>query len=93
MDKTMNQTCPICNKEVMENQRYPNYVCEDCSEKAVTDKGEKVKFYNAEFLGFGVTAKKEDNSIYSSDICYIEGIKCKASEARFGGIVIMPILQ
>lgn len=83
-----NQNCPICNKETRQNPRYPNYVCEDCSKKAVTDKSEKIRFYNTE--GFGVTAKKEDNSTYNNDICYIEGIKCKASEAHFGGIVIMP---
>lgn len=88
-----NQTCPICSKEVVENPRYSNYVCEDCSEKAVTDKGEKIKFYNTDALGYGVTAEKEDGSTYNSNICYIEKIKCKASEARFGGIVIMPFKE
>ncbi|WP_373544395.1 hypothetical protein [Chamaesiphon sp.] len=27
---------------------------------------------------------------YASYICYIEGVKCWADEARFGGIAIQP---
>lgn len=34
-----------------------------------------------------VTDTKEE---YASHICYIEGVKCWADEARFGGIAIEP---
>ncbi|MBW4425221.1 MAG: hypothetical protein KME50_12395 [Nostoc desertorum CM1-VF14] len=37
-----------------------------------------------------VTETKEN---YNSHICYIEGVKCWADEARFGGIVVETMID
>ncbi len=83
------QYCPICNKEVTPNPRYPNYVCGECAEKATASDGRKLEFANATLLGTGYVARYVDTQeVYESNICYINQVKCWADEARFGGIVI-----
>ena len=85
------QHCPICDESVTPMSRYPNYVCEDCVEKAVDSEGRAVLFTNTSLLGTGCKGKyRETGEAYDSTICFIEGIKCKAEEARFGGIVVQP---
>jgi protein-arginine kinase activator protein McsA len=85
--------CPICNKELDSNQRYPTYVCKSCAEKASDINGRELVFENTSVLGgykaFYADAKEQ----YEDHICYINGIKCYADEARFGGIVIQTIIM
>lgn len=88
----MNQHhCPICQIELDENPRYPNYVCQSCAALATDKEGRKLVFYNVD-MGGGFEAKYADNrEVYSSHTCYINGIECYADEARFGGIVIQKV--
>ncbi len=82
--------CPICSNPVRHWERYPLAVCHNCDRKACNAQGQKLVFFNLSMSGgFGaiVADTKED---YLSHICYIEGKKCWADEARFGGIVIQP---
>lgn len=83
-----NYCCPICKKEVDFNPRYPKYVCKDCFSKATDIHGKKLTFFNTSISGGFEAVYKDSNEEYKSNICYINGIKCKAVESRFGGIII-----
>ena len=83
-----NYTCPICNAPLKSYTRYPNYVCESCAKKATDEAGRQLRFYNLGMDGGFGASYTDNNEIYPSHTCYIEGIKCYADEHRFGGIVI-----
>ncbi len=86
------QLCPICGVPVVPLARYPHYVCETCAVKAVAPDGRPLRFFNLSLSGgFGAEYADTDEP-YDSAICYIAGVKCFANEARFGGIVIQPVL-
>ena len=86
--ETKKHNCPICNKELTYNGRYTNYLCNECSDKATDKEGIKLSFGNTSFGGGFEAIYTETKEIYNSHICYINGTKCYADEARFGGIVI-----
>jgi hypothetical protein len=82
------QFCPICGASVTPVPRYPAYVCAACAAKVVAADGRPLRFFNLSLSG-GFSAEYADNGApYDSSICYIDGVKCCAAEARFGGIVI-----
>ena len=82
------QQCPICAKPVQSDARYPRCVCDECARKAVSPDGRPLSFSN-EGLSGGFVAKYADTGEdYLSHDCFIDGVKCRADEARFGGIVI-----
>lgn len=82
--------CPFCLETIKEISRYRNYVCNNCINKALDANGNPVSYRNKNIYGgfvsmhniYGTIIKKEDR------ICFINGEKCLASEARFGGIVV-----
>lgn len=84
------QTCPICKTTVTPYPRYPKYVCNDCYERATNISGRKLVFYNVSISGGYIAyyADSDNKEEYKSHDCYIDAIKCRADEARFGGIVI-----
>lgn len=84
------QTCPICKTTVEAYPRYPKYVCNDCYKRATSITGRKLVFYNVSMSGGYIAyyADNDNKEEYKSHDCYIDGIKCRADEARFGGIVI-----
>jgi hypothetical protein len=86
--KTDKQLCPICNKDVQPNLRYPKYVCHDCCAKATDKDGRRVIFGNIDMGGGCEGLYLDTKEKYEDTICYIEGHECIADEARFGGIVI-----
>ena len=81
-----NKNCPICDKNMLDFERYPKMICNKCVELATTENGESIKFYNVDptggFISFVNDIKGEDHE------CFINNKKCYADEARFGGIVI-----
>jgi hypothetical protein len=84
-------SCPICHIALKSIDRYPRYVCRACAAKAVSPDGRLVKF-SEEGVGGGLAAEYADtHETYNSDACFIDGIKCHADVARFGGIVIQTI--
>ena len=85
------QYCPICNVEVLLNPRYPNHLCKDCAKKPVDENGRELEFFNVSASGGFVAKYKDNNSKRDSHICFVDGVKCYANEARFGGIVIQPV--
>lgn len=86
-------SCPICGTPLNPNPRYPRYVCRACSAKAVAPNGQRLLFSNVDMSG-GYTAKYADTGFdYPSHECLIDGVRCHADEARFGGIVIEVVVH
>lgn len=90
---TPQQYCPNCKKETKHNVRYTKYLCDSCMRLVCDAKGRKVVFYNTDAFGGcqGYYADTQLKELYNSNYCYIQEQKYKASEARFGGIVIIPV--
>lgn len=86
------QTCPVCNAIVKSSDRYPNYICMDCVDKAKTSEGFSVQYKNKD-IGGGFVAIIDKNGMKeksNNHICFIDSIKCYADETKFGGIVVIP---
>ena len=82
------QTCPICSRPVARSERYPRYVCQTCAARAKSRDGRPLAFYNEGLSGGFVERYADDDTPYEGYECFIDGIRCHADEARFGGIVI-----
>ncbi len=82
------QKCPICSTVVTFSARYPRYVCDGCFVKAVDEVGRSISFSNVSLSGGFAALYRDTNEERDSHVCYIDGIKCRADEAYFGGIVI-----
>ncbi len=80
--------CPICSNLVPHWERYPRAVCQDCRNKACNAEGQKLSFFNQSMSGGFEAVITDTQEKHLSHIFYIEGHKCWADEARFGGIVI-----
>ena len=90
-ENSARQYCPICSMPVQPSGRYPHYLCAACAKRAVDINGRALSFFNVSLSG-GYNAKfTYTKETYNSHICYIDGLKCYADEARFGGIVIQPV--
>jgi len=85
------QTCPICQKAVQPSERYPYYLCLDCSARAKSKDGRSLKFSNIDMTGGLMAVYADTDESYPSHECYVDGIQCYADEHRFGGIVIQPV--
>jgi hypothetical protein len=84
------QKCPICSAPVAFSERYPRYVCNRCFLRAADEDGRSLSFSNVSLSGGFAALYRDTHEERSSHICYIDGIRCWADEARFGGIVIQP---
>ena len=85
------QQCPICGSDVRPSARYPAYVCDACERRATAEDGRAVAFYNESLSGGCIGKYVSTGEEYPSDLCYIDGVACRAREARFGGIVVQPL--
>lgn len=81
-----NKNCPICNKNMIDFERYPKMICHECVELATIKSGESIKFYNIDATGGFLSIVNDVRGEIHE--CYINNLKCYADEARFGGIVI-----
>lgn len=77
--------CPICSQRMPACARYPAYVCAACTEHAVDADGKPLIYVSAGVMG-GLSARgiEEDGMVD----CYIAGVPCLVSEAKFGGLVM-----
>ena len=90
----MTQACPIFGAAVRENPRYPDYLCQPGARRTVDAEGPAVTHHNtfpssSNLIESPVTTYA-DGSRYMSQDCYVDGVGCRADEARFGGIVVRP---
>lgn len=86
-----NQTCPICQSPVNVSERYPGYICQQCTCKAVDNQGKAITFYNKHMDGSGFQGYYSyPDSPYPHEHCLIDGVRCIARGAYMGGIVIQP---
>lgn len=82
------QYCPVCRRAVEPSLRYPRCVCADCASRASSFDGRRLAFANTDVFG-GFEARYADTGEpYDGHDCFIDGVRCRAGEARFGGIVI-----
>jgi len=85
------QYCSNCGNERGFAQRYPKCICRECYSETTDLKDRKVEFFNTEGLGHGCQGYyvgTEQTEKFDSNLCFINGKKYFAEEARFGGIVI-----
>jgi hypothetical protein len=87
--------CPICGTPRPHSPRYPDHVCAACVERAVDDDGRRLTFFNTSLLGgFGAGYPETGERVLpelDEQECLIDGVRCVAREARFGGIVVRPV--
>lgn len=86
--------CPVCGQPRPHSPRYPKNVCADCVERAVDESGRRLTFFNLTLTGgFGAanvdTGERLETPLDQAT-CFIDGVRCLAREARFGGIVVQP---
>jgi hypothetical protein len=90
--KTEKQVCPICQQDVNPSNRYPNYICRDCSACATDATARLIGFQNASVnesdsgvQGFYCDTKEP----YAERYFWIKGQKSMVREAHFGGVVYL----
>ena len=92
--ESVTQRCglPMCDLLVNPSPRYPSYVCSDCRHQSppVDASGNQIDFFNADFAGgfISETTVNGEKIRGNNHECFIRGVRCRADEARFGGIVI-----
>ncbi len=87
-------SCPICGAEQPAVPRYPGYLCRECVGRAATEDGRPLSLVNTSVSG-GFTARYADSGELAEEesithIVYVDGVRCRADEARLGGIVVQP---
>ena len=85
--------CPVCGVPLPVAVRYPNYICQECVEKAADEDGRALAFFNVGASG-GFKATYRDTGEGEESFgcsCFIEGVKCWAEEAHLGGIAVQPM--
>jgi hypothetical protein len=73
-------------------------LCGACGEATCDDQGRRMRFSNAGTLGTGFQAEVEIGGRWQpvatpdeAATCWVLGRRCRASEHRFGGIVVQAI--
>lgn len=88
--------CPICGKQRLFSSRYPNALCNSCaySKDMVDSNGFHVEFANESMWGGFVSIHYENGGIVKREEhrCFLNGIECEATEARFGGIAVQVLV-
>lgn len=87
-------TCQICGSEISYSARYPEHLCRNCTQRATDVAGRPVSLFNVDLSG-GIKALNTDGTPAELEtdphgwlIVYVDGLRCLANEARFGGIVV-----
>lgn len=94
--KLNTQNCGICNVSMQKDNRYENLICGKCSRlEKVDEHNNVIEFYNIDWYGGLQSSTKIDDKIVINKLTngffFINGIKCRALEHRFGGVVYICI--
>jgi hypothetical protein len=82
--------CPVCSAPALASPRYPRRLCPACVAEAADPEGRRLVFGNADLSG-GLEAKYADiGETYAGDLCLVRGIRCRAQEGKFGGVIVQP---
>jgi hypothetical protein len=93
-------TCPNCGAlEELSFERYVNCVCQKCRARATDTAGRPITGYNTSigggFVAYYRSADGSDGElcreVTESHICLIDGVRYWIDEAKFGGVVVMPM--
>src|SRR6478735_7020368 len=87
------QPCPNCGAQVVQSDRYPEYLCGECEARAVDADGARVTGSNASFSGGFVLhwpdGEHEPLPCISARV-WVDGREWEYTEAHFGGVLITP---
>ncbi|MGZ8512346.1 MAG: hypothetical protein ACXWWL_02805 [Candidatus Limnocylindria bacterium] len=87
--------CPVCDRPARQPPRYPQALCDACSDRATDQRGRPVSLSNVDFSG-GFVAHHRDDGTTCEQVSHdgrvlIDGAEFRAGEARFGGTVVQPL--
>lgn len=84
--------CPVCGAPAAASSRYPLRLCPACMLETTDARGALLRFANASLSG-GVEAKyAESGAPYAGPECFVRGVRCRAYEGKFGGVVVQPFV-
>jgi hypothetical protein len=88
------QCCPICIGQIPTDPRYPDRLCDDCADRTVDIDGRALNFVNVSlsggFAAYFADDKTPADVITRDHTVFVDGVRCWADEAYFGGIVLCP---
>jgi len=84
------EPCPLCESPRPHSPRYPDNLCADCVGRAVDETGRPLTFINLTLTGGFGAAYADTGERRDSHVCFIDGVRCWADEAYFGGVVVRP---
>jgi hypothetical protein len=88
------QRCPICHAQIPTDPRYPDRLCDACADRAVDIDGRALNFFNVSLSGGFAVYFADDKTpadvVTRDHIVFVDGVRCLADEAYFGGIVLRP---
>ena len=87
------QLCPTCSRRIPADPRYPRQVCSECRERACDEERRALVFYNESLSGGLVVEYRETGEERRSQICFVDGVKCRAEEGHLGGVVIQVVTE
>jgi hypothetical protein len=90
MNQEKLQACPICSVQQTAVPRYPHYLCQECAALAKDEAGNPLQFFNESAGGGFIARYAGSGKPRNSHVCFVNGVRCWADEARFGGIVLQP---
>lgn len=88
------QQCAVCGAALIYSARYPDRLCDDCVARAVDGEGRRLEFGNTDISGGFMAVFAENGeraaAVERDHIVFVDGRRCRADEAHFGGIVVVP---
>ncbi|HSE72402.1 MAG TPA: hypothetical protein VLA97_16670 [Nocardioidaceae bacterium] len=88
-------TCPLCGTVFDMLPRYHGILCRDCADRATDADGRRLRLTNTSLSGgFAAWYADRDRELCEevsvTHVVYVDGVRCRADEGRFGGIVVRP---
>jgi predicted RNA-binding Zn-ribbon protein involved in translation (DUF1610 family) len=91
MSSFITQRCPICKANIPREERYPNYICCECTDRALDKNGNQLEFLCDSLSSQLIVRNKKTGKRIATNKCYVDGVLCLVETHRFGGIVAQPI--
>lgn len=85
---TDTQRCPVCGAPRAFRERYPRSLCAACVRRAVDERGRPLDFFNEDGGGGLTVVVRSTGERRESPLCWVDGVRCRAEEARMGGVVV-----